>query len=154
MLSQTGWHDHWSGLTHVVIDEVHALVPTKRGADLSVSIERLADRAGRDPCRVGLSATCRPAEPVARFLVGVGRECRVLDAEAEPVGLDPAPPIELEVESLINDDEAPDRSLTYRRLLRRVTREIEPEPDDGRLRQYASLDREADPRPETRPPAI
>ena len=55
---------------HVIVDEVHALVPTKRGADLAVSLERLSARASRDPCRVGLSATCRPPEPVARFLVG------------------------------------------------------------------------------------
>ena len=37
-----------------------ALAPTKRGADLAVSLERLAAQANRDPCRVGLSATCRP----------------------------------------------------------------------------------------------
>jgi ATP-dependent helicase Lhr and Lhr-like helicase len=120
LLSQPPWHDHWRGVRHLIVDEVHALVPTKRGADLAVSLERLSARAGRDPCRVGLSATCRPAEPVARFLVGPSRACRVV--EPPTAGL---PPLELEVESLIGADEAPHRGLTYRRLLRRLGRAIE-----------------------------
>ena len=70
LLSQDGWHGHWQTVEHLIVDEVHALVPTKRGADLAVSLERLAAQARRDPGRVGLSATCRPADPVARFLVG------------------------------------------------------------------------------------
>jgi ATP-dependent helicase Lhr and Lhr-like helicase len=116
LLSQSAWRDHWRGLRHIIVDEVHGLVPTKRGADLSVSLERLAARSDVDPCRIGLSATCRPAEPVARFLVGTGRECRVIEAPT-PGG---TPPLALEVESLIKADEAPERSLTYRRLLRRL----------------------------------
>ena len=76
LLSQDGWAEHWQGVEHMIVDEVHALVPTKRGADLAISLERLAARAGRDPCRVGLSATCRPPAPVARFLVGPTRPAR------------------------------------------------------------------------------
>jgi ATP-dependent Lhr-like helicase len=120
LLSQPAWHEHWRGLRQIIVDEVHALVPTKRGADLAVSLERLAARAGRDPCRIGLSATCRPPEPVARFLVGPGRECRVVEAPT-PAG---TPPMVLEVESLIKADEAPERALTYRRLLRRLGQEV------------------------------
>jgi len=73
LLSQASWGDHWRGVEHIIVDEVHALVPTKRGADLAVSLERLSTQANREPCRVGLSATCRPAEPVARFLMGPTR---------------------------------------------------------------------------------
>ena len=62
------------------MDEVHSLVPTKRGADLAVTLERLAGQASAVPCRVGLSATCRPPEPVARFLVGPTRTCSVVEA--------------------------------------------------------------------------
>ena len=80
MLSQSAWHEIWRGVRHLIVDEVHALVPNKRGADLAVSLERLAGRASTDPARVGLSATCRPAEPVARFLVGPSRACRVVEA--------------------------------------------------------------------------
>jgi len=116
MLSQSAWAVAWTGLTHLIVDEAHALVPNKRGADLAVSLERLAAQAGADPVRVGLSATCRPPEPVARFLVGPTRSCRVL--EAPP--LDGSPAAEIDVESLLEADEAPHRGLTYRRLLRRL----------------------------------
>ena len=70
LLSQESWRPHWRGVEHVVVDEVHALAPTKRGADLAVSLERLAVYSQRDPVRVGLSATCRPGEAAVRFLVG------------------------------------------------------------------------------------
>ncbi len=55
----------------VIIDEIHALVPTKRGAHLALSLERLEALAGRRIQRIGLSATQRPLEEVARFLGGV-----------------------------------------------------------------------------------
>jgi ATP-dependent Lhr-like helicase len=60
----------FAGLRWVVLDEVHALAPNKRGADLAVSLERLAALAGAEPQRVGLSATCAPAAEAASFLVG------------------------------------------------------------------------------------
>ncbi|MEO8260527.1 MAG: DEAD/DEAH box helicase, partial [Acidobacteriota bacterium] len=55
----------------VIIDEIHALVPTKRGAHLALSIERLAAWCARPLQRIGLSATQRPLDEVARFLGGV-----------------------------------------------------------------------------------
>jgi ATP-dependent Lhr-like helicase len=58
------------GVETVIIDEIHALVPNKRGAHLALSIERLARICDRDPQRIGLSATQRPLEEVARFLGG------------------------------------------------------------------------------------
>src|SRR5262245_5518742 len=54
----------------VIVDEIHALVPTKRGAHLALSLERLQEIAGRNVQRIGLSATQRPLEEVARFLGG------------------------------------------------------------------------------------
>ena len=54
----------------VIVDEIHALVPTKRGSHLALSIERLEHLAGRKLKRIGLSATQRPLEEVARFLGG------------------------------------------------------------------------------------
>ena len=53
----------------VILDEIHALVPTKRGSHLALSLERLERLAGRRLQRIGLSATQRPLEEVARFLV-------------------------------------------------------------------------------------
>ena len=116
LLSQASWGDHWREVEHTIVDEVHSLVPTKRGTDLAVTLERLAEKARRDPCRVGLSATCRPAEPVARFLVGPTRTCSVVEARL-PHG---TPPMQIEVESLLEPGEAPHRGLTYRRLIRRL----------------------------------
>jgi ATP-dependent Lhr-like helicase len=55
----------------VIIDEIHALVPTKRGAHLALSLERLEELAPKPIQRIGLSATQRPLEEVARFLAGV-----------------------------------------------------------------------------------
>src|SRR5258708_31252867 len=54
----------------VIVDEIHALVPTKRGAHMAVSLERLEALTGRRVQRIGLSATQRPLEEVARFLGG------------------------------------------------------------------------------------
>jgi len=54
----------------VIVDEIHTMVATKRGAHLALSLERLAEQAGRDVQRIGLSATQRPLEEVARYLGG------------------------------------------------------------------------------------
>jgi ATP-dependent Lhr-like helicase len=54
----------------VIVDEIHAIVPTKRGSHLALSLERLEHLAGRRLQRIGLSATQRPLEEVARFLGG------------------------------------------------------------------------------------
>ncbi|BCQ10254.1 ATP-dependent RNA helicase SrmB [Mycobacterium heckeshornense] len=54
----------------VIVDEVHALAGTKRGAHLALSLERLEELLARPAQRIGLSATVRPAEEVARFLSG------------------------------------------------------------------------------------
>ncbi|HEX9482955.1 MAG TPA: DEAD/DEAH box helicase, partial [Gemmatimonadaceae bacterium] len=58
------------GVQTVIIDEIHALVPNKRGAHLALSLERLARGCDAPPQRIGLSATQRPLEEVARFLGG------------------------------------------------------------------------------------
>ena len=56
----------------VIIDEIHAVAPNKRGAHLALSLERLDALCGRRLQRIGLSATQKPIELVARFLVGAG----------------------------------------------------------------------------------
>jgi ATP-dependent Lhr-like helicase len=72
-----------------IVDEIHALAPNKRGAHLALSLERLEALAqgagGAPPVRIGLSATQRPLEEVARFLVGDrrdaqgGPDCAIVD---------------------------------------------------------------------------
>jgi ATP-dependent Lhr-like helicase len=54
----------------VIVDEIHALVPSKRGAHMALSLERLEALTGRRLQRIGLSATQRPLEEVAQFLGG------------------------------------------------------------------------------------
>ncbi|HEX8408819.1 MAG TPA: DEAD/DEAH box helicase [Thermoanaerobaculia bacterium] len=62
--------DVLQGVETIIIDEIHALVPNKRGAHMALSLERLATRCEKPPQRIGLSATQRPLEEVARFMGG------------------------------------------------------------------------------------
>src|ERR1700693_118144 len=65
----------------VIVDEIHALAASKRGAHLALSLERLANLCARRLQRIGLSATQKPIEEVARFLVGAARveQCVIVD---------------------------------------------------------------------------
>src|SRR5205085_4196675 len=54
----------------VIVDEIHALAPNKRGSHLALSLERLEALCERKLTRIGLSATQKPIEEVAKFLVG------------------------------------------------------------------------------------
>ena len=56
----------------VIVDEIHAIAPNKRGAHLALSLERLAALCGDRLQRIGLSATQNPIEAIARLLVGAG----------------------------------------------------------------------------------
>lgn len=74
-----------SSVKWVVIDEVHELASSKRGAHLSLSLERLEELISRSFQRIGLSATISPLDEVAKFLVGYDsdgslRDCVVIDA--------------------------------------------------------------------------
>jgi ATP-dependent Lhr-like helicase len=67
------------GVDTVIIDEIHALVPNKRGAHLALSLERLARITDKPPQRIGLSATQRPLEEVAKYLGG--GDVTIIDTE-------------------------------------------------------------------------
>ncbi|MCL7396873.1 MAG: DEAD/DEAH box helicase [Thaumarchaeota archaeon] len=64
----------------VIVDEVHELATDKRGAQLSVALERLRMITGMDFQRIGISATIGSPRKIAEYLVGVGRECEIIDA--------------------------------------------------------------------------
>src|SRR3954469_8078826 len=70
----------FEGVEWAIVDEIHAMARTKRGAHLALTLERLEHAAGGRVQRIGLSATQRPLEEVGRFLVGPARECTVVDA--------------------------------------------------------------------------
>jgi ATP-dependent Lhr-like helicase len=79
----------------VIVDEIHAVARTKRGAHLALTLERLEELAGRPLQRIGLSATQRPLEEVGRFLAGAGRDCRVVDTGVrKPLDLKIQVPVE------------------------------------------------------------
>jgi ATP-dependent helicase Lhr and Lhr-like helicase len=67
----------------VIVDEIHAIAGTKRGAHLALSLERLDDMLQTPAQRIGLSATVRPHEEVARFLSGAAPTTIVAPAAAK-----------------------------------------------------------------------
>lgn len=75
-----------SGVRTVIVDEIHAIASGKRGSHLALSLERLEALCGHPLQRIGLSATQKPIEQVARFLVGAANvdaqgvaDCMVVD---------------------------------------------------------------------------
>ena len=64
----------------VIVDEIHAVAPNKRGSHLALSLERLSNLCGDRLLRIGLSATQNPIEEVAHFLVGVRNACAIVDS--------------------------------------------------------------------------
>lgn len=97
-----------ASVRHVIIDEVHAVAATKRGAHLALSLERLEEVTRQSPQRIGLSATQRPLETIAGFLAGgtlsgddwIPRPITVADA--------PAPrPLDMQIVVPVEDMAAP-----------------------------------------------
>jgi ATP-dependent Lhr-like helicase len=63
----------------VIVDEIHAVAGNKRGAHLSLSLERLEALVEGPLQRIGLSATQKPVEEIAQLLTGTGRDCSIVD---------------------------------------------------------------------------
>ena len=85
----------------VIVDEIHAIAGGKRGSHLALCLERLHALTGATLTRIGLSATQKPIEEVARFLVGgqAGEECTIVDsghARSRDLAME-VPPSPLEV---------------------------------------------------------
>ena len=90
-----------TGVEWAIVDEIHAVARTKRGAHLALTLERLEHRSEHSVQRIGLSATQRPLEEVGRFLVGSGRECRIVDTGVRK-------PLDLKIHVPVEDMREPD----------------------------------------------
>jgi ATP-dependent Lhr-like helicase len=91
----------------VIIDEIHALVPTKRGAHLALSVERLQALIRRPIQRIGLSATQRPLEEVARFLGGAEATDTIPADDRQPTLTEMADDLAVEAGERIASDGGP-----------------------------------------------
>src|SRR6267143_3873262 len=69
-----------SSVRWLIVDEIHSVAATKRGSHLALSLERLTELTKVEPQRIGLSATQKPLEEVARFLGGTERDVAIVDA--------------------------------------------------------------------------
>ncbi|WP_456049079.1 ATP-dependent helicase [Actinoplanes sandaracinus] len=105
LLLTSAARDSLRGVQTVILDEVHAVAATKRGAHLALSLERLDALLERPAQRVGLSATVRPIDETARFLGGAQDVEIVQPRSAKTIEVTVTVP----VEDMTRLDEVPDR---------------------------------------------
>lgn len=80
LLTSTSGRDMLSDVKTVIVDEIHSLAGDKRGAHLTLSLERLCALTPHPPLRVGISATQKPIEQIANFLIGgSSTSCEIVD---------------------------------------------------------------------------
>ncbi len=112
LMMTSGVREILTGVDAVIVDEIHAVAQSKRGAHLALTLERLShlvtSNEGADPQRIGLSATQRPLERVAQFLVGPKRSCEIADAGKRKE-------LDLEIVVPVEDMTEPDASIEKRR---------------------------------------
>lgn len=109
--------DTLAGVQTVIVDEVHAVAGTKRGAHLAVSLERLDALLEQPAQRIGLSATVRPPEEVARFLSGWSPTTVVAPPAAKT--------FELSVQVPVPDMASPDGNTVWPEVETRIVDLIE-----------------------------
>jgi len=90
-----------AGVETVIVDEIHAMATTKRGAHLALTLERLEEVTESPPQRIGLSATQRPLEEIAEFLGGYERPSVKRRVEIVDAGI--RKPLEVEVVIPVED---------------------------------------------------
>ncbi|MEA2901008.1 MAG: ATP-dependent helicase Lhr and Lhr-like helicase [Actinomycetota bacterium] len=87
LMLTSGAREVLKSVEYVIVDEIHSVAATKRGAHLALSLERLERLTDRPPQRIGLSATQRPLDEVARFLGGRERDPATGEWRARPVAV-------------------------------------------------------------------
>ncbi|MFB6243022.1 MAG: DEAD/DEAH box helicase [Halobaculum sp.] len=125
MLTGSKLREGLSDLRHVVVDEVHELAASKRGAQLTVALERLRELAGGFQ-RIGLSATVGDPEEVGRFLTGA-RGCEIVEIDAgSAVSLDVVTPEVGAVDERLAGELATDPEIaSHVRLIREIVADNE-----------------------------
>ncbi len=115
LLLTSNAHESLKSVETVIIDEIHALVSTKRGAHLALSLERLERIAHKPLQRIGLSATQRPLDEVARFLGGA-RNANTKNTKAKTSKSKTSKPQNLKTDytESVHDEFEDDRTVTYR----------------------------------------
>src|SRR5581483_3194686 len=116
LLSQPRWLPHLASVRWLIVDEIHAFAENKRGAHLSISVERLAHM--QPVQRIGLSATASPLDLVAKFLAGTNGKCEIVDASA-------AKKIDLRVHTPLRKNPYPAAGFTGQRLIRELGNLVE-----------------------------
>jgi ATP-dependent Lhr-like helicase len=97
LLTSASGREMLSTVRTVIVDEIHAVAQTKRGAHLALTLERLAANAAQPIQRIGLSATQKPIEEVAQFLVGMpdktvpGRHSGIVPGTQESLAFETMP---------------------------------------------------------------
>jgi ATP-dependent Lhr-like helicase len=95
LMLSSGVREIFATTEAIIVDEIHAVAQSKRGSHLALSLERLEWLVGDRVQRIGLSATQRPLERIAQFLVGPKRECKIVDAGiAKELDLEIVVPVE------------------------------------------------------------
>ena len=107
LLTSARGREMLSTVRTVIVDEIHALARDKRGAHLSLSLERLDRLVGGEkrPVRIGLSATQRPIRTIARLLVGAGPERTLPGGEPRCLTVDVGHQRRLDIAIELPDDE-------------------------------------------------
>lgn len=161
LLTSDGGRDMLRTVRTVIVDEIHAVAPNKRGAHLALSLARLARLTAAPPVRIGLSATQRPIERMAEFLTGSAAPdaCEIIDeghVRARDLAIEmPASPLEAVVSAEVAGEirarmvaliEAHNTTLVFvntRRMAERMARALADElGDDAVCSHHGSMSRE------------
>ena len=111
---------HLSSVQYVIIDEVHDLAESKRGAQLTIALERVVEATGKEFQRIGLSATVGNPDEVACFIAGTNRDITIVQAVLTKnyrYRVEYTTPTEKDYELAAKLETAPEAAARIRRLL-------------------------------------
>jgi ATP-dependent Lhr-like helicase len=123
VLPGTQMRRHLRNVQFVIVDEVHDLASSKRGAQLSIALERLQTVTGREFQRIGLSATVGNPQEIAKFIAGTRRKISIIQASPEKsyhYNVENPSPIEADFDLAGKLETSPEAAARIRRILELV----------------------------------